>query len=624
MRTMSRPSRPGPTRGASLLLLGLLAAALALPAPASTPPAPEDVAPRLLHILDYIGVDYPLTVAGGEVVNPAEYDEQLEFAAHVIALLEGLPDRPERRVLLEQARALREAVAAKRPGAEVTRLTRAMRERIVAAYGVPTAPRSPPDLTRGAALYQEHCQACHGPEGRGNGPKAQELDPPPVDFHDRERAWQRSLFSLYSTITLGVSGTAMRGFAGTLSEEDRWALAFHVGALAFTEEERRQGEALWREGRGSQLINTLGQLTRLEPQQAEREMGAEGVAVLAYLRAHPEALATGSRPIDVALQRLEESLALYRQGEQQLAYDRALSAYLDGLELAEPSLAALDPDLVQRTEKAMLRYRQAIVAASSQDVAIRYDEARQALLMAKTTLEQKQLTPFMGFVTSFVILLREGLEALLLLAAMLAALIKTGRRDALPYFHLGWLGALVLGALTWLVSTKVVELSGAERELTEAVTALAAGAMLLYVGLWMHSRTRAHRWHSFVHGQAHGALSGRTLWALALAAFVAVYREVFETVLFYQALWLQLATGGSTAPLWWGMAAAAAALVVLGWALFRGSLRLPLKLFFNISAVVLLAMALYFLWTGLTELQNLGVLPTLAASRRLLSAEAAG
>ena len=261
----------------------------------------------------------------------------------------------------------------------------------------------------------------------------------------------------------------------------------------------------------------------------------------------------------------------------------------------------------------MLRYRQAIATAASRDVAIRYDQARQALLMAKTTLENRRLTPAMGFVSSFVILLREGAEALLLLAAMLAILIKTGRRDALPYFHLGWLSALALGALTWLASAKVVELSGAERELTEAVTALAAGAMLLYVGLWMHSRTRADRWRSFVHGRAHGALSGRTLWTLALAAFVAVYREVFETVLFYQALWLQLAPSGTTAPLWWGMAAATVALALLGWALFRGSLRLPLKLFFNVNAAVLLAMALYFLWTGLTELQNLGALPALAA-----------
>ena len=136
------------------------------------------------------------------------------------------------------------------------------------------------------------------------------------------------------------------------------------------------------------------------------------------------------------------------------------------------------------------------------------------------------------------ILLREGLEAVLVVAALAAFLRRSGQAQAMPYIHAGWLAALALGALTWFVATRLVEASGASREITEGVTGLVAAAMLLYVGYWLHDKSHAQAWQRYLMGRAQ-ALGTGAAWGLALTAFLAVYREVFETVLFYQALWTQ-------------------------------------------------------------------------------------
>src|SRR5690606_28237393 len=116
---------------------------------------------------------------------------------------------------------------------------------LLAAYPVPLAPGAAPDIARGTTLYAQQCAACHGASGDGRGPQAARLDPPPIAFADRQRADQRSLFGLYQVITQGLEGTAMQSFEA-LPEADRWALAFHAGGLAYSEEDARRGERLWK------------------------------------------------------------------------------------------------------------------------------------------------------------------------------------------------------------------------------------------------------------------------------------------------------------------------------------------------------------------------------------------
>src|SRR5690606_14970065 len=129
--------------------------------------------------------------------------------------------------------------------------------------------------------------------------------------------------------------------------------------------------------------------------------------------------------------------------------------------------------------------------------------------------------------SAFAILLREGLEAILVVAAILAFLVKAGRRDAVRWVHAGWIAALALGFATWFAASYLLQISGASRELTEGLTALAAAAVLLSVGYWLHGKAYAQSWQRYIREKLSGALSGGTLAALAAVSFLAVYREVF-------------------------------------------------------------------------------------------------
>ena len=210
-----------------------------------------------------------------------------------------------------------------------------------------------------------------------------------------------------------------------------------------------------------------------------------------------------------------------------------------------------------------------------------------------------------SFAAAFAIVLREGLEALLIVIAMLALLRKAGRSEMLPWLHAGWLSALAAGALTWVLATWVITISGASRELSEGFGALLAALVLVWVGIWMHGKSQADAWQRYVHdklGHALGRGSGLLLLGLV---FVVVYREVFETILFFAALWGQGSRGAVVA----GGAAGALALAVAGWALMRYSRRLPIGQFFRYSSILIAVLAVVLAGKAVSALQEAGRVP---------------
>jgi high-affinity iron transporter len=228
---------------------------------------------------------------------------------------------------------------------------------------------------------------------------------------------------------------------------------------------------------------------------------------------------------------------------------------------------------------------------------------------AKQTLNTTGMSKGAAFFGSFIILLREGVEAILVLAAIMAALIKTGRREAMKYIHIGWISAVVLGFATWWVADNLIQISGASRELTEGFAALFAAAILVYVGFWLHNASHSQRWKKFVGHKIDNAMEGGTLWVLATVAFLAVYREMFETVLFYQAMWVQLDTGSEQSFLL-GIVAAVTVLVVVSLLVYRAGIKLPIRQFFQINAILLFLLAVVFTGQGIAALQEAGIVST--------------
>lgn len=582
----------------------LLAAVLTVPAPAHAQTSSPETVWRLL---DYMAVDYGGAVSGGQVTNQAEYAEMLEFAAQVRDRLTRLPPHPARAGLIVQADRLAAAVRARAEPRLVSASARRLAASLLAAYPVALAPQAPPDLARGAQLYRENCASCHGAQGDGRGPAAQRMEPPPVDFTDRARARERSVFALYQVIDQGLEGTAMQSFSH-LPAQDRWALAFHVSRFAYPD--AGSGERLWRER--DDLRRQIPDLTRLAsitPAELANAVGPERAdATLAYLRANPEAVAQNPASgvsLALARERLAESLRAYQAGDTDRATDLALAAYLDGFEPVEPLLRVRDANLTARIETAMIALRASIGRGEPvADVASRIAEVNRLFDQAEAALAPDRASTASSFIGAFTILLREGIEALLIVIAMIAFLKKADRTEILPYVHGGWIAALVLGGLTWALATYVIGISGASRELTEGFGSLFAAVVLLSVGVWMHGKSQADAWQRYIREKLGAALSRGSAWFLFGLTFLVVYREVFETILFYATLWAQ----GNGAAVLAGALAASALLCLIAWMMLRYSRKLPIAKFFAYSSALIAVLAVVLAGKGVAGLQEAGLL----------------
>jgi high-affinity iron transporter len=591
---------------ARLFLAVALLVAAQLPATAVAQDAPPSAAVAW-RLLDYIAVDYPGAVADGRIVSEAEYAEMREFSASVRSRIAALPASSAKPQLLAEANALVGSVDHRAEPADVARRARTLAADLLKAYPVPLAPQQAPNLVRGAALYAEQCASCHGAVGRGDGPNAKGLDPPPIAFTDVARANERSLFGLYQVIGQGLDGTAMTSFAH-LSSDDRWALAYYVGTFAYSREAERAGEQAWRAG--SQLhavVPDLQVLTQTTPAALAARVGEpQATQIMAYLRRHPEAVAPRSDGgLDVARRKLAESLNAYDAGDRKRAEELALSAYLDGFEPVEPLLRARDGALMARVEASMGELRASLArGAPSAEVAAQVRGLDGLFDEAARVLAPEQASAASTFLGAFTILLREGVEALLIVIAMIAFLRKAERQDVLPYVHGGWIAALLAGGLTWAAATYLISISGASRELTEGFGSLVSAVVLISVGVWMHGKAQAGAWQAYIRDKLSTALSKRSAWFLFLLAFVVVYREVFETILFYAALWSQ---GGQLAMVS-GAGLAVICLAVIAWALLSYSKRLPIAQFFSYSSILIAVLAVVLAGKGVAGLQEAGML----------------
>lgn len=559
------------------------------------------------RLLDYLAVDYGGAVKDGRVISASEYSEMTEFAGSVRERIAGLPATPAKPKLSAEAGALAAVIGRKAPPTEVAAKARSLAADLLAAYPTPLAPATAPNLTRGARLYAEQCASCHGVTGLGNGINAKGMNPPPVAFADATRASQRSSFGLYQVISQGLDGTAMPSFT-QLPSDDRWALAFYVGRFAFDDAAAQAGEELWKTDSALRArFPNLQALTQVTPSVLATEIGEpRATQVIAYLRRHPEATsAQGTGSLEIARTKLAQSLAAYEGGDRARARDLALAAYLDGFEPVEPALSAHDAALMARVEGAMGDLRASLskgapVAEISPQVA-RLDALMNA---AQRALAPATASPAASFAGALTILLREGLEALLIVVAMIAFLRKADRPDVLPYVHGGWIAALVAGGLTWVAATYLISVSGASRELTEGFGSLISAVVLISVGVWMHGKGQADAWQAYVKDKLSAALSRSSAWFLFLLAFVVVYREVFETILFYAAMWSQ----GARVAILAGAATAIVGLAVIAWALLSYSKRLPISQFFTYSSLLISGLAVVLAGKGVSALQEAGLL----------------
>jgi high-affinity iron transporter len=438
-------------------------------------------------------------------------------------------------------------------------------------------------------------------------------NPEPANFTDPDRMAGLSPFKAYNTASFGIEGTAMASFAA-FSEEQRWQLAFYVLSLRFSQAQSAAGEKLLQNKNVPADLTTIAKLSTLSDEELTEELkthfASESQAneALAYLR---RGILTKkpTDPLIIARARLREATEIYAQGDKERAYQKAVEAYIDGYDPAEPALFAREAAFGRKVELQFTEFRNAIkLGVSAEEIHKREADLQSKLDQAEQILARDDnFSSYYSFANSALIILREGLEATLILAAIVALLKVMGATEAIRYIHLGWILALVAGGVSWLLTQTVITLSGRHRESMEGFITLFAAVVLFYVGYWLHTRAEARKWQLFIQEKVKNVLSTRRVLALVGISFFAVYREALEVVLFYQALWLQNENGRDA--VLWGFVTGLAALIAASLAIFKLGLRIPLKYFFGATGTLLYIMAFIFAGNGIKELQAAGWIP---------------
>ena len=340
------------------------------------------------------------------------------------------------------------------------------------------------------------------------------------------------------------------------------------------------------------------------------------VLVLAIALAAPAAahasnddqLTQGRHQMTLATQGVTDALNAYKAGDKDRAYKLARDAYLDHFEFVEIPLRLRNPNLVLDTEFTFAEMRNHIRSGDSVDtVRGSVVKLRHQLQDVDRELAKKGIAaPLLAFGFSFSILFREGIEAVLLIAILLGSLAAGSASNYKRPLAIGIGGAVVATLITWVLATVVIDIAPVNRELLEAITALFAVVVLIAVSFWLIQRLEHKRRMEFMRARTAAAIASGTTAAFIGLGFTAVYREGFETVLFYQAL--SLFAEGLGLYVWLGVAAAVAALGAVAYAIIGLGKKLPLKPMLITGASILLLLSIAFTGNAIRSLQSADVI----------------
>jgi high-affinity iron transporter len=558
--------------------------------------------------------EYRLGVQNGKIVLPAEVEEATLFLTEAKRTAGLLPPDIGRSTTRELDNILA-LVAGLAPGDSVAARVTALSNHLAQRLGVSLdeLPSRIPTLARGAEVYQVNCASCHGTLGRGDGPAAEGLDPPPANLADAGSLSDVTPLDYFQKITIGVTGTAMPGFEGQLSFDDRWAAAAYATVLrlpapsgevppalrAFATSARMSDEALAQTvapGVDPRSPAALAHVAAVRNFQLVELAGNAAGPIFAQVR----------NQIDSAVE-----LAQARQGND--ASTTAFDAYMT-FEQVEPQIRAKDHRLAVDLEASFAALRtRAAGGATGQEIATIHSRLLADLEKAERALGDT-MSPANLFLSSFGIMLREGLEAILILGALVAMVMKMGAGHRRRDIHIGAGAAVLASLLTAVVLTTLIQLSPGNQEALEGITMMVAVVMLFYVSYWLLSKMEVGRWNRFVKGKVEDALTSGSALALASVAFLAVYREGFETVIFYKALFLAGGPDAGAMPVIAGILAGSVILVAVYYAINRFGVKIPLRPFFAITSVFLYYMAFVFAGKGVGELQEGGLVSSTPVS----------
>jgi len=304
-------------------------------------------------------------------------------------------------------------------------------------------------------------------------------------------------------------------------------------------------------------------------------------------------------------QQIDQALSLYKQGSVKDALMLMQDTYFDIFEASgmEAKIGARDAAFKATLEGHFsMLVGQMKKGAGAAELETTLSAMKGDFAKAADMLGTGKDSPTALFLYSLLIILREGFEAIIIITAIIAYLVKTGNRDKLRVIYNGSIAALVLSVITAVLVKWVFKTSAASQELMEGGTMLLAAVVLFSVSYWLISKAEAQKWSAYLKDKVGESLSSNSLKALWFAAFLAVYREGAETVLFYQALASDSTSAAGLTAVASGFGIGCILLVVIYLAMRYGAVKLPIRPFFLFTGALMYYMSFVFVGKGVMEL----------------------
>ena len=299
--------------------------------------------------------------------------------------------------------------------------------------------------------------------------------------------------------------------------------------------------------------------------------------------------------------KMAKVLQLYESGKVDDAIDESGNIYFDEYEESgmENIVGAKNTQLKLDTEASFNKISALMRAGASKEQIVAaqnklFDQLTQSLELTKKSSNWDL------FLYAFIIILREGFEALIIVAAVIALLIKSGNSKHLNIVYSALGVAVVLSIATAYGLNYIFgsENAGQTREVMEGAVMLIAVVLLFYVGFWLLSNASSKKWSAYIQGQISNSLSSGDSKMLWWTVFLAVYREGAETVLFYLALLFDAKSPAATSMVAAGFVAGLVALIIVYIVIKKFSLKIAIKPFFIATSVIIFYMSVVFVGNG--------------------------
>ncbi len=529
---------------------------------------------KIVMMLNIAAKEFEEGVEGGKIVVAPEYEESMVFlqqATNRFARISPEISDPQIIKIIENRFInLMNLIKEKVDSQVIWKKVNDINSELLTTFNIKInkIPITPVSLANGKKIFENNCAICHGIKGNGDGPMARQFDPSPAVLSDPKLTGDKNTIAYdnFEVINVGIANTAMMGWAGVLTETQIWDVTYYLRTFSNV---------------NLKLPPVNIELASVEESENVKEGLAEQV-------------------VNEAQDILENSLTAYKADQIEDAVELAFDAYL-AYEKIESNLITKDRDLGVSLESAFSRYRGEIKRNAPIDL-VESLHKEIILDLSKGLVLLKDKVGFTGmFFQSFSIIVREGFEAILIIAALIAFLNKSRNQARIKSIHIGVVVGILASFATAYIIHEILHLSMASQEVLEGWIMLIAVAVLFSVSYWLVSKIDNKRWQEYINKQMRGAISKGSAFTLGSVAFISVYREGFETVLFYKALFLY--ADSTTQGIIPGFLAGCVVLAGVFYLINTLGMRIPLKWFFGFTSVLLYYMAFTFMGKGIHELQ---------------------